>query len=175
MTETRYATIFARGLYPLGTALVLFPLSDIASKLIPIQGNNLQWRFASMGMVASSLALLLIGDAVLGFTAALRDNRLLLRLLAAFSHLFALALIAGLVLFVLDFIQLRAALTNPAMELSLRRAAVAALIAGLLTSIALVGVGAAAWAASGRHARYSESPVSRSNPAHPPTTDRVKA
>jgi hypothetical protein len=146
--EQRPVRALVRGLYPLGTALVLFPLTDIAAKLLPLQAGNLQWRFASIGLVASSLAVLLLGLGVLSFTAALHENRLLLRSLGAVSYWLAAILFAALALFVLDFLQLRGGLAERAMEPALRRAAAAALIAGLLSMFALIGLGGAAWAAS---------------------------
>jgi hypothetical protein len=151
--------VLVRGLYPLGAALVLFPITDIAAKLLPLQAHNLQWRFASVGLVASSLAVLLLGLGVLSFTAALRENRLLLAFIGTISYWLAAILLVALGLFVLDFLQLRSGLADSAMEPALRRAAAAALISGLLSMFALIGIGGAALAASRAVSRNHARPA----------------
>jgi hypothetical protein len=131
---------YARALYPVGAALVLFPLNDIGSRLFPFNYHNLQWRFAIVGLGLSGQSVLIIGVTLLGLVAALRENRTLLRVLAVFTGLVSLVLIAGLGLFALDTLQLRGIMQNPAAKPQITKMAISASIAGAVHAMAFVGL-----------------------------------
>lgn len=154
---------FARGLYPVGAALVLFPLSDIVSRMIPSNFGTLQWRFAALGLSMSSLSVLIIGVTLLGVVAAIRGNRGLLRTLSIFSWVIAAALVGSLVLFSLDTLQMRGSV-QPAAKPQLAKMALSAAVAGTLHLIAFVGLGIAAWRATRRSAATEAATASPESP-----------
>jgi len=148
LNERSPIVTYARALYPVGAGLVLFPLSDIGSRLVPFNYHNLQWRFAVVGLGLSSQSILFIGVTLLGIVAALRENRGLLRVLSIFTGLTSLALIAGLGLFALDTVQLRGVVQNVAARPQLVKMAISASVAGVVHAIAFVGLTIALWRAT---------------------------
>lgn len=135
---------YSKAMYPVAAALMLFPLSDIASRLFPLNFGNLQWRFAFLGLSMSALSVLLIGTALLGFTGALRENRTVLRLVSAFASLIVILLVVSLVFFSLDTLQMRGMITNPAMKPQLAKMALSAAVAGSVHFVGFLGVAIAA-------------------------------
>jgi hypothetical protein len=150
LNERSPIVTYARALYPVGAALVLFPLSDIGSRLVPPNFHNLQWRFAVVGLGLSSQSVLILGVTLLGLVAALRENRGLLRALSVFTGLISLLLVGGLALFALDTLQLRGVIRNPAAKPQLTKMAISASMAGVLHTIAYVGLTIALWRATRR-------------------------
>lgn len=136
---------FLRKLYPVGAALTLFPMADIASRLYPANFGNIQWRFAAVGLGLSSLSMLLVGLALVGLTAAVRDDRAVLRALALIATVIAVVVLASIAVFLLDTLQVRSLVQDPAGRPPLYEAASTAIIAGILSAIALVGVAVASW------------------------------
>jgi len=155
---------YVRALYPVGAALVLFPLSDIFSRFFPANLHNLQWRFAVLGLGMSSMSVMIIGVALLGLVAAMRENRPLLRVLAIYSALIAIALLAALGLFGLDTLQLRGLVRNPAAKPQITKMAVTAGIAGVLHLIAFISLTIGLWRAT---RRMSAVKASSNTPAAP--------
>jgi hypothetical protein len=150
LTDKSPLMSYVRALYPVGAALVLFPLSDIGSRFFPANIHNLQWRFAVLGLGMSSMSVMLLGVTLLGLIAALRENRLLLRVLSTYSALVTLALLAAIGLFALDTLQLRGLVQNPAAKPQIVKMAVTAMIAGILHLIAFIGLTIGLWRATRR-------------------------
>jgi hypothetical protein len=158
-------SVFARSLYPVGVVLALFALSDIATRVFPSNFGNLQWRFGVLGMSLSALSILLAGLALLGFTAAVRQSRGILWLIAAACALLSVTLVAALAMFSLDTLQLRGMLANPLMRTRISRMALSAAASGGIHFIGFMGLSVAAFMAARRSAtvrRVKASPTAPS-------------
>src|SRR3712207_3288380 len=90
---------------------------------------------------------ILLGFTILGIVAALRDNRILLRALAALAAFGGVVLLMALAVFALDVVQLRALAQSDAARATVVKIGVSAAAGGLLGGIALAGVAMAAWGA----------------------------
>src|SRR5687768_18377023 len=107
-TEQRAVNAYTRAMYPLAVAVAVFPLADMVARLLPLQVGNVQWRFGAVGLVLSgSLVMMMLGFALLGFTASEREHRIVLGPLAIAAFTIVGAILLALILFALDAIQLR--------------------------------------------------------------------
>ena len=151
------AVLFAAGLI-----LLLDQSADLIATVLsrPADFSAPNWRFGLFGLVASRTSALLVGDVMLFAAATLLGWRNLLRALGALHLVLAAATLAGLVLFILDTVQVRGAVPAPstrAFSAAVFRAGAVAL-AGAIT---LAWAGIAAWRTgqppSGGGRRGSES------------------
>lgn len=88
--------------------MVLLPLVDSLLVAWPLRPGELQWRFGAVGMFSQALLLPVMGVALLLATALSYGRRTPIRIMAVVSGLVALALLAVLPFFLLDFMQMRA-------------------------------------------------------------------
>ena len=143
-TERTAVNAYARALYPLALAVAIFPLADMVARLVPIHLGNAQWRFGAVGLVLSgSLVMMMLGLALLGFTASEHAHRKVLGPLAVAAFAIVGAILVALILFALDAIQLRP-IVRPEVRTAMRNAAISAIVGGLLSITGFTAIGLAA-------------------------------
>lgn len=142
---------YVRALYSVGILLVLVPLVDLSLRAFPAQFGTLQWRFATIGLLLGNYGTLVLGVALIGFTAAMLGDRGILRAVGAAALIMAVVTLALLVLFALDAVQLRQ-LVAVAAKRQVGLSSAGAAITGLIGTMAwfLIGRGAMAASRSGR-------------------------
>jgi hypothetical protein len=138
---------YAKGLYPLGALLVLVPLVDLMLRVSPPQFGTLQWRFASAGLFFGNLGTVLLGVGIVGLAAAITGQRRLLRGLSFVALAMAVTLLALLVLFALDAIQIRR-LANANFKRAVLLSSIGALFTGAMGTLTLFVLGRAGLNAS---------------------------
>jgi hypothetical protein len=138
---------YAKGLYPLGILLLLVPLADITLRVFPPQFGQLQWRFATVGLLLGNTGTVLLGLAITGLVAAVSGHRTLLRVLGFVYLLLGIVLLAVLALFLLDAVQIRQ-MAAANFKRQILVSAMGAAFGGLLGTIALFSMARGALAAS---------------------------
>lgn len=147
-------------LYFLAALLLATPVVDFFTSILPFRMNELQWRFASVGLLSGFLLTPLLGVAIImgvaHFAQHMRTQRLFAILNLTVAVLFVLLLLA----FLLDVLQLRNAVQAEA-QTAFASAAIKAAIKHLSFIIALSWF---SWAGF-RLSRWPASTVARaSNP-----------
>lgn len=95
-------------LYLTSALLVLVPLVDFLSSIVPYLPASTKWRFASSSLFSGFVLTPLLGIALAIMVAGLMQHRFVLRWISIISFLAALALFAIAALLALDVIELRA-------------------------------------------------------------------
>jgi hypothetical protein len=113
--------------------LVAMAAIDFVQSVGGLHPGNIQWRFATGGLLSSFLTTPLLGVALAVVVAAVRGHQRVLRALAFTALLATLCLVLAAAAFVLDVLQLR-----PSVPADARQAFVAASIRVLLK----LGIGA---------------------------------
>ncbi|MFN8581720.1 MAG: hypothetical protein U0163_12180 [Gemmatimonadaceae bacterium] len=119
--------LLAGPFYAFGLLLIGLPMMDFATSIVPVHFANLQWRFATLGLLSNFLMTPMLGLGVMIVTAAVREHRGTMRFFSIVSGVIALSLIGMLVLFSLDAIQLNASM--PADQVASFRSAAAKAVA----------------------------------------------
>lgn len=96
-----------RVLYLAAILLVAVPFLQAGSQLWPLQLSNIQWRFGAANALSSVLLLPYLGLSLLVIMSRALDSRGLARTVGALSALLAVGLLASMLLFVLDALQLK--------------------------------------------------------------------
>ena len=138
---------YLKGLYPLGFLLMLVPLVDILLRVFPPQFGQLQWRFAAVGLALGNVGTVLLGLGILGFVAAANGHRAFLRGIGILALVLAVVMLAVLVLFALDAVQIRQ-MAAANFKRQILTSSLGAAFAGGLGMIALFLMGRGAIAAS---------------------------
>lgn len=103
-------------LYLLAFLLVATPIMDFVTSIIPLRPGDIEWRFASVGLLSGFLLTPLLGIALAIGAAHLGGHLRFQRLMAIVNLIVAACCIGLLVFFVLDIFQLRAAVQPEAAE-----------------------------------------------------------
>ena len=156
-------------LYPMGALLICVPLVDLALRVSPPQFGTLQWRFASAGLLFGNLGTILIGFALIGLAAALLGQRKTLRTVGFASFAVAVILLAMIVLFGLDALQIRR-LANANYKRAVTMSSIGAILTASFSMVSLFLIGRAAMVAS-RVTRVAD--VRRTKPAPSPVVARA--
>lgn len=138
---------YTKGLYPLGVLLMLVPLVDLSLRVFPPRFGQLQWRFATVGVALGNLGTILLGLALVGLVAAIVGHRKLLKTLGVFALVMAIVLIAVLVLFALDAVQIRQ-MAAANFKRQIVTSSLGAAFAGTMATISLFAIGRSALLAS---------------------------
>ena len=151
-------------LYLAGSVVLADQAADLTATLL---ANNAtpsiaNWRFGAFGLLVSRTSVLVVADVMLFAAAIGLGHRRVLRVLGALHLAIAVLLLGGLVLFTLDWLQVRSRVRAEAMgsfDLAALRAAV----------IVVLALGAAGWAGltSLRATERSRSRSSRREDAAP--------
>lgn len=94
-------------LYLLAAFLVAMPAADFLQGIGAPQPGSVQWRFATIGLLSSYVAMPLVGVALAVVVAAVREHRVAQRALALANLAVAVVLVCLVALFTLDALQLR--------------------------------------------------------------------
>lgn len=157
---------YAKALYPVATLLILVPLVDLALRVSPPQFGTLQWRFASAGLLLGNLGTILLGLGLLGLVAVIAGHRQLLRGLGFAALAFGVLLLALLVLFALDAIQIRR-LANPNFKRAVLMSSLGAMFNATLGTIALFVLGRGSLATAKPTRAVERRPRAATKPASP--------
>jgi len=93
--------------YAVALMLVGIPLLDFAQTLSGFHPGNIQWRFATVGLLSGALLTPLLGVVIATVVAAICEHRVLQRILAIANLIAAGLLLVVLCGFILDVLQLR--------------------------------------------------------------------
>ena len=99
---------FAPVAYLLAFYLVITPLLDALTRILPVRPGDVGWRFGAMGLVFNTLVTPLLGLFLAMLAAVFLGHRQMLRWLSVVSYTATVGLALGLVLFMLDYVQARA-------------------------------------------------------------------
>jgi hypothetical protein len=135
-------------LYLTSALLVLVPLVDFLSSIVPYLPASAKWRFASSSLFSGFVLTPLLGIALAIMVAGLMQHRLVLRWVAILSFLGALALIAIAALLALDVIELRAT-ADAEVKMAIVMSGGRAIFKNLLMAGSLAYIGLACRSASG--------------------------
>jgi hypothetical protein len=155
---------YTRALYPIAFLLILVPLADLLIRGFPPQFGSLQWRFGIVGVLFSNLGTILLGAGLVGLIAAFNGHRGMLRALGYVALLVAAVILALLVLFALDAVQVRT-LQNANGKRLVLLSSLGAVFAGVFGAVTLFSIGRGALAVSrpagpvGRRSRPASSPL----------------
>ena len=149
--------------YLVALVFMVIPFLDVLVSVYPLQFANIRWRVALMGQLSGGLMTVLLGFLLALAAATLLEQPRMQRAIVALSALLGLLLLATIVLFVLDIVQLR-----PSVRPEVRRAfdivatqAFGKLLLSLVASVlfVLAGLRASRELLAGRRARGAEGPV----------------
>ena len=145
-------------LFGAGLLILLDQAADVLAALLarPVELGAPSWRFGLFGMLTSRASVLVVGDVMLFVAAAALGWRSTLRGLGVVHMLLAATVAVGLILFLLDALQVRA--TVPAqLAGAVSAAAARAGVVALAGFAALAWAGIAAWRATGKGHRRDRS------------------
>jgi len=130
--------------YAFGALLIGHPALDFITSILPFSFSNIHWRFATIGLLSNFLMTPMLGMAVMIVVAAIREHMVFQRVLAIINSVAALLLIAFLVLFVLDVVQLNAMIPPDGLK-SFQNAAFKAIVKHTTGILVLSWIAAAGW------------------------------
>lgn len=131
--------------YPLAALLVMTLVADMSESLhstVPFWG--IQWRFAIMGFVIGSLPQVVLGFALATITSAVLGHGRTARTFSVLQIIFALVLIVGTGIFLLDYLQLRPNV-NPDSVAYFDRVSVRSGVTGALAGVFIIAVAVGSW------------------------------
>lgn len=102
--------------YLVALLLVFMPVLQVLLQIWPLQLGNIQWRFPAAGVLVGSLQSPFLGLAIIALVARSTESRGISRTVGILSAITSIVLIASLVLFVLDALQLRAIVNSRGMQ-----------------------------------------------------------
>jgi hypothetical protein len=98
--------------YVLVGILIVLPALDLFQAIWPLRPGDVSWRLVSVGLLSRVMITPILGLLVAYAAALLLEQRRVLRTLAVIEGILALTLVAVLVLYGLDAIELRARLAS---------------------------------------------------------------
>jgi len=155
---------FAWPNYFVALLLIVLPFVDLVTNVWPVRLSALEWRYGTLGLLSGFTVTPLLGIVLAIASAALLDHRLLQRIIGFLNLLGAVALLVVVVLFALDWLQLRASV-EPDPRRGMDIGAVKALAKHLLVAAALGWLGIAGVRATrgeaGSRGRRAPTPLMR--------------
>lgn len=127
----------AVALYLIAALFLLTPVLDFVASVWPLRIHDIQWRFATGGLLSGYLLTPLLGVLLAMIAAALLEHRVVQRSLAIVSIVVAVALVGVMGVFTLDVLQLRGDV-NPQLKSSYQLASSKALIKYVSSLVAFV-------------------------------------
>ena len=127
----------ARAGYLLGALLVLIPLFDATSQVMPLRFGDERWRFGAVGQLSNLQLVPLLGFLIVMAIATFRDSRRVKRVVGAVCGILALILAILSVLFILDYFQARTIIT-PKFQHAIAVATTSALVKNVISIVTLV-------------------------------------
>jgi hypothetical protein len=126
----------ARAGYVVGFALVLIPMFDAGTSVLPLRFAEPRWRYGSIGLLSNSLLIPMAGALVVFAVAQASNHIRTLRVLGAIASLSCILCIGAIGTFTLDAIQSQRDI-NPALRLPY--------VVGTTTAFAKLLIGAIAF------------------------------
>jgi len=99
--------------FVLSALFALISIIDILSQGWPMRLGMPQWRFTTVGLLASALPVIMLGGLIALATAALLDRPRALRVISTLAALVFVLLVVGLFMFRMDAVQARETITRP--------------------------------------------------------------
>lgn len=129
-------------LYFVAFLLVATPVMDFVTSIIPMRTSDIEWRFASVGLLSGFLLTPLLGLSLAIGAAHIAMHRRFQRVLAVLNLIATLLFIVLLLFFLLDIFQLRSAVDPEAAE-AFASAASKAVIkhASFIVALGALGIG----------------------------------
>jgi len=115
--------------------LIASPTVDLIAAIVPPRPGEVSWRFGVFGLLTNALVTPMLGLAIMQIVASLLEQWKSVRRITLFNLVLAIVVLLGIGLFILDYIQLRQAVTGTS-----RNAYDAAAIKALLVAILELGV-----------------------------------
>ena len=140
---------FAWPNYLVAILLILLPLLDLVTNVWPVRPGTLEWRYGTLGLLSGFTLTPLLGMVLATASAALLDHRVVQRAIGIVNLLAAVAFAVVVVLFALDWLQMRAAV-QAAQRQSMDVGALKALAKHVLVGLALGWLGIVGLRASRR-------------------------
>jgi hypothetical protein len=134
-------------LYAVALVLLVSPLLDLIGAAWPPRMGEVSWRFGAFGLTTSALVSPILAFAMAKIAGVLLEHRVFVRVVAIVDLVLLLLLLAGLVFFALDFLQLRATLASSSLS-QYDTAGFKAAVNGVLELIVLAWMGVAGLRAS---------------------------
>lgn len=139
--------VLAGPFYAFGALLIALPSLDFVTSVLPLNPSDIQWRFATFGLLSNFLLTPLLGVVILIAVAAIRQHLVFQRILATVNGLVALLLACLIVLFVLDIVQLNATISPNGLK-NFQNAAFKAIVKHVTAIPVLLSMAIAGWRAS---------------------------
>jgi hypothetical protein len=130
MTSDRVRAILP-SLNAVALLLIASPAIDLIGAVVPFRPAEVSWRFGVFGLLTNSLVTPMLGLAIFQVVATLLERRKTVRRVSILMLVLDVVLLLGLALFVLDFLQLRRAVTGTSRG-AYDAAAIKALLVGAL-------------------------------------------
>jgi len=139
------------GLYLFGILLFFWPLTDLVTNALPIQLGNLHWRYGFGGLLAAYLNTPILGLVLLMAVAHWLGHTRTLSFLSVLELMMAVGLLAVIVVFALDMVQVRASRPEAARPAVLAGGSIA-IAKHLTAAVVLTLLGVGGWRTAGRWA-----------------------
>jgi hypothetical protein len=135
--------------YFVALILIVLPFVDLLTNVWPVRVSALEWRYGTLGLLSAFTLTPLLGIVLAVASAAVLDHRVVQRILGIMNLLGAVALVVVVVLFALDWLQMRPSI-EPDPRRSMDVGAVKALAKHALVAVALGWLGIAGLRATRR-------------------------
>jgi len=136
MTTDRFRAVLPP-LSAVAFLLIASPAVDLIGAIVPPRPGEVSWRFGVFGLFTNALVTPMLGLAIMQVVANLLEQSKTVRRIAVFNLILAIVLVLGLGLFILDYLQLRQAVTGSSRN-AYDAAAIKALLVGVLELAVLV-------------------------------------
>ncbi len=105
---------FAWPVYFLGFLLIVTPMGDFLTNVMPMRPGSAEWRYGSVGLFAGFLLTPTLGVLILLFAAIVLEHRMVVKILSVLNLLVAILFLILIALFALDVVQVRASIPEDA-------------------------------------------------------------
>jgi hypothetical protein len=156
-SHTQVARLVALGAYVFGLTLILGPVINLITTVLPVRVGDVTWRYGSLGMAAGYLNTPLLGLGLAIAVAIWQEDLAVLRALGIVATVAAVLLLPVMAMWTLDVLQMR--------ELSEPEVRAGVLIGGVIQGakyfgacavLGLVGLGISRTVKGTRSASHSE-------------------
>jgi hypothetical protein len=144
--------------YFVALLLIALPFVDLVTNVWPVRISALEWRYGTLGLLSGFTLTPLLGIVLAIASAAVLEHRLMQRIIASLNLIGAVLLAVIIVLFALDWLQLRASV-QPDPRRGMDVGAAKALAKHALVVIALGWLGIAGIRATRAEARARRAPA----------------
>jgi len=134
-------------LYPVAALLMIAPAIDLVGTTWPLRPSQAGWRFGSLGVGFGFIIIEILGLALAMALAAVLDHRRMLRALSTIAIGAAIATVAGIARFMLDYGDLRS-LVPAGQSAQFDSTTIRALLLACLAVPVLAALGGRGWTAS---------------------------